>query len=131
MSNELMPALSGEVERNDRYNTPPSLFTPAGQLDRRHEAQHVVAIRDSERQAREQVAAAAVEAVADIAWIEARAKVNTEAKYTLERARRESQVLAGDDAELRSKFVLMDDDNFQEVRRVANRPRSAGGRLFG
>lgn len=131
MTNELMPALSSEVERNDRYNTAPSLFSPAGQTDRRHEAEHVLAIRDHERQAREQVTAAAVEAVADIAWLEARARVNTEAKYALERAHRESQVVAGDDPELRAKFGLLDDDNFQEVRRVTNRPRPKRNGLFG
>jgi hypothetical protein len=130
MANEMMPALSGEIERNSRYNHPPSLFTPAGQLDRRHEGHHVVAIRDADRKAREMVAGAAVEAAGDVAWIETRATVNTEAKYALHRAHRESQIISDGDPVLEAKFGLMDDDNFHEVRAIVNRARPTRGGLF-
>lgn len=130
MGNELMLALSGEVDRNDRYSSPPPLLTAAGQLDRRHEAQHVVAIRDEERKARERIAVAAGEAIADIAWIEARGKVNAEAKYALHRAKRESTIIADGDPELQAKFALLDDDYYGETRCITNRARPTTGGLF-
>lgn len=130
MGNELMLALSGEVDRNSRYSSPPPALTQAGQLDRRHEAKHVVAIRNEERKAREKMAAAAGEAIADIAWIEARGKVNTEAKYALHRARRESMIIADGDSELQAKFALLDDDYYAETRSVTNRARPTTGGLF-
>lgn len=130
MGNELMLALSSEVDRNNRYSSPPPLLTQAGQLDRRHEAQHVVAIRDEERKAREKVAVAAGEAISDIAWIEARGKVNAEAKYSLHRARRESMIIADGDPELQAKFALLDDDYYGDTRSITNRPRPTTGGLF-
>ena len=131
VANELMLALSTEVDRNDRYSTPPALLTSAGQRDRRHEADHVVAVRDEERKARERVVLAASEAVGDIAWLEARAKVNTEAKYALHRAHRESMVIADGDPELQAKFGMLDDDYFADTRGVSNRSRPTCGGLFG
>lgn len=131
MANEMLPALSGEVERTGRYHKAPSLFSQAGQLDRKHEGQHVVAIRDADRRARELVAGAAVESVGDIAWMEGRAKVNAEAKYALHRAQRESQIIADGDPVLEAKFALLDDDNFQEIRGTVNRPRPTSPGIFG
>lgn len=130
MSNELMLALSGEVEHNERYREAPSPLTKAGQLDRRHEAEHVVAIRDEERRARELVTAAATEAVGDIAWIEARARVNTEAKYALSRASKESVVIADGNPELQAEFSILDAEFFQQTRSRANRTQPING-LFG
>lgn len=130
MSNELMLALSGEVEHNERYRALPSLFTLAGQRERRHEADHIVAIRDEERRARQQVAQAAVEAIGDIAWIQSRARVNTEAKYTLNRASKESQLLAEDNPELQAEFGILDAEFFQQTRARSNRPQPITG-LFG
>jgi hypothetical protein len=130
MANEMMPALSGEVDRNERYNKAPNLFSQAGQVDRQHEGQHVVTIRDADRRARELVASAAVEAIGDVAWIEGRAKVNSEAKYAVHRAQRESQIIADGDPVLQAKFGLLDDDNFQEVRSAANRPRPTSPGIF-
>jgi hypothetical protein len=106
-------------------------LTQAGQRDRRHEGDHVVAIRDEERKARERVALAASEAVGDIAWVEARAKVNTESKYAMHRARRESLIIADGDPELQAKFSALDDDFFSETRGIANKPRPTTGGLFG
>lgn len=130
MANELVLALSGEVERNERYREAPPVLTRAGQMDRRHEAEHVVAIRDFERRARELVAGAAVEASGDIAWIEARARVNTEAKYTLHRASKESVVISDGNPELQAEFSILDAEFFQQTRSRTNRPQPING-LFG
>jgi hypothetical protein len=130
MSNELMLALSGEVERNERYRESPSVFTHAGQMDRRHEGEHVVAIRDEERRARELGVTAATEAVGDIAWIEARARVNTEAKFALSRASKESIVIADKHPELQAEFSILDAEFFQQTRSRANRTQPIN-RLFG
>ena|SRR5579875_3823344 len=130
MANDLMLALSSEVEQSARYHTAPPVLTAAGQRDRRHEADHVVAVRDEERKAREKVAAAASEAVGDIGWLAARAKVNTESKYLLHRAHKESQLLAEGDPEMQAKFGLLDDDYFGDARGIANRGRPSCGGLF-
>ncbi len=130
MSSELMLALSGEVEHNERYREAPPVFTKAGQVDRRHEAEHVVAIRDEERKARELVAGAATEAVGDIAWIQARGRVNTEAKFALSRAQKESMVIADGNPELQVEFSILDAECFQQTRSTTNRPKSTNG-LFG
>lgn len=128
-SNELALALSNEVEQNERYQTP-SPFGPAGRIDRRREAQHVVAIRDYERDARERVAEAAAEAAGDIAWIEGRARVNTEAKYVIDRAQKESEVLAQGDPVKQAKYAILDDESFAQIRTRANKPAPTKNRLF-
>jgi hypothetical protein len=119
----MMPALSREVERNGRYSRPPSLFSQAGQVDRQHEGQHTLAIRDAERRARDLVANSAVEAVADIAWVQARAKVISETKFTIERASKESAIIAGEDPILKAKFEVLDDEYFMQVRCRVNKPK--------
>ncbi len=128
-SNELMLALSNEVERNDRYGAPPAL-TRAGQIDRRHEGQHALAIRDFEREARERVAMAAVEATGDIAWIQGRARVISDAKFAIDRAAKESELIAQGDPVKQAKFGLLDDEFFAEVRGRANKPSPIATRLF-
>lgn len=119
-SNEIMLALSNEVERSERYEVPPG-FTKAGQVERRHERKHVLAIRDVERCAREFVAASARDAVADIAWLQARAQVKTQAKFLLEQADKESRIIAGDDPLLKGKFDIIDDEFFMTTRSRVNR----------
>jgi hypothetical protein len=129
--NEIMLALSNEVEQNDRYQSL-SPMSAAGFADRKHERNHVVVIRQLEREARESVAGDAVEAIEDIAWIQARARVNTEAKFAIERAQKESEILAQGDAEKRMKFAILDDEFFAQTRILTNRPRGAvRGKLFG
>lgn len=126
MGNEIMLALSNEVERSDRYQAPPPA-SRAGQLDRRHERHHVVAIRDMEREARERVARSAVEAAADIAWIQGRARVNTEAKFAIDRAQKESEVLAQGDPIKQMKFAILDDEFFSQTRVLANKHTAMDG----
>jgi hypothetical protein len=99
-------------------------------MDRRHEAEHVVAIRDEERRARGLVVAAATEAAGDIAWVEARARVNTEAKFALSRASKESMVIADGNPELQAEFSILDAEFFQQTRSRTNRPQPING-LFG
>src|ERR1700721_4301100 len=82
-----------EVENNERYQSPPKV-TYEGKLDRRHERQHALTIRDYERVARKAVAAAALETARDVAWIQGRVRVSTEAKYALDRAQKESDFIA-------------------------------------
>ena len=106
-----MLALSNEVENSDRYQSPAKL-TVEGQLDRRHERQHALTIRDYERGARKAVAAAALETARDIAWIQGRARVATEAKYALERAQKESDFMAQGDPIRHARFGILDDDLF-------------------
>jgi hypothetical protein len=119
------------VERNERYEAP-STLTSEGQRERKHERKHVVAIRDFERDARERVAMAAVEAAGDIAWIQGRARVNTEAKYGIDRAQRESELLAQGDPVKQAKYAILDDEFFADTRMRANKakPQISGG-LFG
>lgn len=85
-------------------------------LDRVQESHHVVLIRQHEREAVEGAAREARDAFIDMAAVEARRRVNTEMKEQLLRANRETQIMAGEDAELRAKFSLLDDDLFQFAR---------------
>jgi hypothetical protein len=126
-----MLALSNEVEQNQRYQSPPML-SHAGQVDRRHENEHAVAIRDYERQAREGVATAAAEAVKDIAWIQGRARVVTEAKYAIDRAQKESEIIAQGDPVKQAKCSILDDESFAQMRTIASKSQpQIGNRLFG
>ena len=117
-SNELVRALSNELE-DGRYQRP-SVLTTAGRLDRQNEDRHVLALRDCERILRERIAHVAAKAAGDIAEIQARGQVRTEAKYALHRARRESQIIGEDDPELQVKYAILDDDQFAEARCLAN-----------
>jgi hypothetical protein len=128
-SNEIVLALSNEVERNERYLAP-SNVTQAGQVDRRHEREHVLAIRDAERGLRERLAMAAAEAAADVAWIQGRAQVNIEAKFAIDRAEKLSAVVAGDNPVSQAKFAILDDEFFAQTRNIANRSLPFGDRLF-
>ena len=128
--NEIMLALSNEVETSVRYQAPP-LFSRAGWLERRHEGEHVLAIRDHERDVRERIAATAVETAYDLAWIQGRVRVNSEAKFLIDRALKESEIIAQGDPVRRAQFAILDDDSFGQIRAIANRPQpQVGRRLF-
>lgn len=120
MSNEIMLALSNEVDSNRRYNSPPAL-TRAGQTDRRHEHDHALTIREYERQARERIAATAVETVGDIAWIQGRARVVSEAKFVIDRAQKETEILAQGNPIKQVKCAILDDELFSQIRTCANK----------
>jgi len=129
MSNELALALSNEVECNDRYKAPPAT-TRAGARDRRHERNHALAIRDIERNGREEVAGSALFAVRTIARMEALARVNTEAKYIIERGAKETQIIGADNPVVQTKCEILDDDNFNAIRPMVNQFRQGPARLF-
>lgn len=125
-----MLALSNEVERNERY-LPPSRLSHAGQVERRHEQDHVLAIRDYERAAREHVAESAMEAASDMAWMQGRARVNSEAKFAIDRAQKESEIIAQGDPMKQAKFGILDDEFFADVRKRANKVKpQLGTSLF-
>jgi hypothetical protein len=87
-------------------------------IDQRNQSRHILVIRNLQRQAIEGAAVEARNGYVDAAAIEARRRVLTEAKFQLQRARQESQILAGDDLELAAKFAQLDDDYFHFVRLV-------------
>jgi hypothetical protein len=98
---------------------PVPIFTRRdARADRCSESHHLLAIRQLQRQAIEGAAVEVRNAYVDAAAIEARRRVLTEAKFQLHRARKESQILAGDDLELAAKFAQLDDDYFTVVRQV-------------
>jgi hypothetical protein len=77
------------------------------------------------------VAATAVETVADTAWIQGRARVISEAKYAIDRAQKESEMLAQGDLIKQAKFAIIDDEFFAQVRNRANQPMPENrARLF-
>lgn len=128
--NELMLALSNEVERNDRYAAPPA-HTGAGRLDRQNEKAHVMAVRQYEREAREAVAAAARETVADIAWLDGRERLLTEAKFNIDRAKKMSAAIAQGDPELGMQFAILDDEYLAVARLCCSKARpELDSRLF-
>jgi hypothetical protein len=62
--------------------------------------------------------------------MEGRARVNTEAKFLIQRAAKESQIIAGDDPVIGAKCAILDDESFMQVRELANRPNPGPVRLF-
>jgi hypothetical protein len=111
------PLPSGFVRPND-LDRPPVMTRFDARLDRERESRHILAIRNLQRQAVEGAAIEARNAFIYAAAIEGRRRVKTEAKFELHRARKESQILAGDDLELAAKFAVLDDDLFADVRLI-------------
>jgi hypothetical protein len=64
----------------------------------------------------ELAASEAADLYVKLARLEARSRFLTEAKFGIERANKESQILAGDDPVLKAKFAILDDDLFAAVR---------------
>ncbi|SDN38663.1 hypothetical protein [Geodermatophilus sp. DSM 45219] len=86
------------------------------QLDRQRQSHHILTLRRLERSAIELAAEKAVAAYVQLADAHSRRQVLSEAKWELYRAHKESQIIAGDDAELKAKFTVLDDDYFMRVR---------------
>lgn len=99
------------------YNSPHWL-TPAGQQDRKLESEHVVAVRQVMREVERNRLETAKNLAADLDQIESDARRTTEQKFALQRAQKESQILGGDDPELRAKFGVLDDDLFTRYRQM-------------
>jgi hypothetical protein len=96
--------------------SPERLSWSASQLDRRKQNQHVVRMQDLRRSTELAVAEEGAKLVQQLARFERYGRANTEAKFKLERAKKESLILQGEDPELRAKFALLDDDLLQRLR---------------
>ena len=112
------PPLPSTDRYSDGFASVPVFTRRDARTDRCNESHHLLAIRQLQRQAIEGAAVEARNAYIDTAAIEARRRVLTEAKFQLHRARKESQILSGDDLELAAKFAQLDDDYFAFVRMV-------------
>ncbi len=110
-----MPARMSEESLPQRYQQPGPL-TQAGQVDRRHEGQHVVRMRDLQRDAVENVTAQAKQEFETNAWLEARGHALSDAKYQVLRNHKESQFLAEDDPMLKAEFGVLDDEFYRDLR---------------
>jgi hypothetical protein len=110
------PPLPNANWRADDLDWLPIMTRRDARIDQHRKSRHVLTIRDLQRQALEGAAVEARNAYVDGALMEARRRVLTEAKFQLERARKESQILAGDDLELAAKFAQLDDDYYRFVR---------------
>ena len=110
-----MPERMSDQDLPQRYMQPGAL-THAGQIDRRHEGQHVVRVRDMQRDAIERAAKQAQQEFELEAWLECRGRALSEAKYKLLRNHKESQFLAQDDPIMQGQYHLLDAEYFQELR---------------
>lgn len=129
MSDDLMPfgKEGPRLPERDRSRGPyvsPHWLTPAGQLDRRNEAEHVVAVRQAVRDVELARIEVAKRLTADLDVMDADARRVTEQKFHLHRAQKESQILGGEDLELRAKFGVLDDDLFARYRQMGMGGRS-------
>ena len=123
MSDDLLPfeagAQAGVDRRPNRGLLPsPSVLTNAGQIDRRNEANHAVAIREIYREVERAHYEVAKELAHDFDLIDADARRLTEQKFRLQRAAKESQILGADDPELSAKFRVLDDEMFVRYREM-------------
>jgi hypothetical protein len=110
------PLMPTSYLRADDLEWHPALTRHDVRADRRNEARHILAVRQIQRQAIEGAADEARKAFIDAAAIEAGRHRLTEAKFQLHRARKESQILAGDDLDLAAKYAQLDEDYFVFLR---------------
>jgi hypothetical protein len=110
-----LPLPSGYLRSND-LNRLPVMNRHDVRFDKDRESRHILTLREIHRQAVQGAALKDRDAYIDGATIEADRRKLTEAKFQLQRAHMESQILAGEDPELKAKFALLDDDYFQSVR---------------
>ncbi len=99
------------------YAPLPWLSQP-GQVDRRNEASHAVTMREMHREYERERFEIARRLALDLDEIDADSRLRTEMKFRLHRAKKESDIL-GEDAELRAKFGVLDDDQFVKFRAKA------------
>jgi hypothetical protein len=110
------PQLPSAYLRADDLERVPVLTWRDIRIDRRNESRHILELRELQREAIEGAAAIARDAYIDIAAIDARRRINSEAKYELHLAKKESQILADEDLELAAKYARLDDDLYADVR---------------
>jgi hypothetical protein len=85
-------------------------------VERRREGRHTLQLNEVRRRAELEVANERRQLIGQVARLEHMARATTEAKYRLHRAKKETEILAGEDPELRAKFALLDDDLLQYMR---------------
>jgi hypothetical protein len=73
-------------------------------------------MRQYRRDAEAAIAEQGKQLVDRVARMEAHARATTEVKFKLQRARKESLILADEDPELKAKFGILDDELFQLLR---------------
>jgi hypothetical protein len=88
----------------------------ASQVARSRQRGHVLTMRQIRRDAEEAIAREGEALIGQLAELERDARAVTETKFRLERARKESLIIAGEDPDLQSKFLLLDDDFVQRRR---------------
>jgi hypothetical protein len=111
------PLPSGYLRPHD-LDRLPAMTRHDARVDQQRESWHILAMRNMQRQAVEGAGLKARDAYIAAAKIEAGRRRLTEAKFQLQRAQMESQIMAGDDPVLKAKFAVLDDDYFQAVRLV-------------
>jgi hypothetical protein len=104
-----VPSLRDALE--DRFPQP-SWMTEAGIRDRRNEGAHVVTMRQLGRDLEQSIIESYVDMTKRLAQLDAEAQLLSETKFRLERASRETVIIAGDNSELQAKFAVLDDDAF-------------------
>ena len=109
------PLPSGYLRPHD-LDRLPAMTRHDARVDQQRESWHILAMRNMQRQAEEGAGLKARNAYIAMASIEAKRRWLTEAKWQVQRAEMESQIMAGDNPVLKAKFALLDDDYFQFVR---------------
>lgn len=117
--------VSGELERREvddamrgieqRFPQPP-LLSSGGVRDRQASSEHALAMREVSRRMELQMARTYERMVTEVGQMQAEAKLQTELKWHLVRNHKESQVLAGDDPELKAQMAVLDDEFFHRQR---------------
>src|SRR5688500_6492116 len=100
-------ARGGDQYLAGRYRQPGAL-TEAGVFDRRQESKHVARIRDFERQAVEYSVEQQKRESDMCAYLSAKGRAVSEAKYLVLRNHKESQFLADADPVLQAQFGVLD-----------------------
>ncbi len=106
---------TNEPAEPERYPQP-AWYTPPGQLDRRNEGNHIVHMRQVRRDIEAGVAEEGKKLLINLARFERLGRQNTEAKFRLHRAEKETQLLGEDNIELLAKFRVLDDELLRRLR---------------
>jgi hypothetical protein len=99
----------------------PHWLTDLGRTERGLEQAHAVQIRSATREIEVVQAREAVDLTRSMARLDSTARYATEVKFRLDRARRESRILAEDDPVLGQQFDIVDNLLFQHGRNEMTR----------
>jgi hypothetical protein len=116
-----LPALPGDNSpAHSSTDRSPSIWTSAGQIDRREQAEHQLILNRYERKGMEAVAEQRQALIEELAYWEREAALLHNKKMDLHRAHKESRIIA-DDAVEAAEFALLDDDYFFKMRNHGQR----------